>query len=117
MLARSPAGILNVRYARSTSNLLVDFAAPASPRYWKLAYNTPEKSTGTETAAGGAAGLVVSGAGCCASNAAGSRRQETTGDTFIENPLRTVLITCDSGGKKLSRCKLSPVCHRSSHRT
>src|SRR6266550_280450 len=85
MLARSPAGILNVRYARSTSNLFVDFAAPASPRYWKLAYNTPEKSTGTETAAGGGAGLVVSGAGCCASNATGRSIPMTTGKSFIEN--------------------------------
>src|SRR5438552_6634280 len=76
MLARSPAGILKVRYARSRSNLFVDFAVPLSPRYWKLAYNTPEKSTGTETVVvgtgGGGAGLVVS-AGCCALNAKGTR--------------------------------------------
>src|SRR5574340_131974 len=58
-LARSPAGILNVRYARSMSNLLVafpSFAALVAESVWtsKLPKTTPEKSSeGVFTCAGG----------------------------------------------------------------
>src|SRR6267143_4405868 len=72
MLARSPAGIRNVRYARSRSNLFCDFVAPFAPWFWKFAYSTPEKSTGMDTVGlGGGAGLVVS-AGCWAASASGA---------------------------------------------
>src|SRR6478736_9795422 len=100
MLARSPAGIRNVRYARSRSNLFCAFAAPLSPRYWKFAYNTPEKSMGIETVAaggggGGGAGCVVS-AGCCAESAKGTPRAATAPRMivlFIER-LRLDCLSC-----------------------
>src|SRR5450756_1111090 len=99
MLARSPAGILKVRYARSTSNLFCDFDGPLSPRYWKLAYSTPEKSTGMETTAGGGggAGLVVS-VGCWADSANGRANSPsaTIVVAFSEHLRRCLLYTSPS---------------------